>query len=127
MTLAQTPGADMGMGSREQGARWRVIALTMVLCSGGCASYQYAKNVKMISFDGDVTKGKGVGPVRGESCQAFVLGYAISDAPTLDAAVANAKAKQDLRYMNNVSTDNSGFNALVYREYCLVAKGTGFK
>jgi len=104
-------------------------ALVVVPClaSTGCASYQYAKNVSLLSFDGNVTSGSGVGPVRGESCQMRVLGYPIGEPPTLDGAVANAREQHQLRYMNNVSTDNTGFNAFVVTQNCIVVKGTGYQ
>jgi hypothetical protein len=93
----------------------------------GCASYPYAKNVKMVSFDGDLSAGHAVGPVRGESCQQMVMGYPIGEPATLDKAVADARQKNGLRYMSDVSTENTGFNAVVYEKRCLVAKGTGYQ
>jgi hypothetical protein len=82
----------------------------------------------MVSFDDNVAHGHSVGPVRGEDCQSFVLGYAIGEPPTLDKAFADARKENgQLRYLNNVSTDASGFNALVYRQRCMVVKGTGYK
>jgi hypothetical protein len=86
-----------------------------------------AKNVKFVSFDGNLAPGKGVGPVRGESCQGRVLGWAIGEAPTLDKAVADAQQTSKLRYMTNMATDWSGFDAYVYTKSCLVVKGTGFQ
>ena len=103
------------------------LLLAALAVVGGCTSYQYAKNVKFISFDGEVARGKGMGPVRGESCQSRVMGYSVNEAPTLDKAVANTMAKNKLRYISNVSTENSGFSAVVYARNCLVVKGTGFQ
>jgi hypothetical protein len=103
------------------------LLLAAIAVVGGCTSYQYAKNVKFISFDGEVARGKGMGPVRGESCQSRVMGYSVNEAPTLDKAVANAMSKHNLRYINNVSTENTGFSAVVYARNCLVVKGTGFQ
>jgi len=107
----------------------RKIAIPLaVLCLvSGCSTYQYAKNVKLISFDNNAAAGKGVGPVRGENCQAFVMGYAISDAPTLDQAVADARSKNKVRYLNNVATENTGFNAVVFAKRCIVVRGTGYE
>ncbi|HKY34620.1 MAG TPA: hypothetical protein VJN18_01665 [Polyangiaceae bacterium] len=93
----------------------------------GCTSYQYAKNVKMVSLDGNVTEGRSVGPVRGESCQAMVMGYPISEQASLDKAVANAREKSQLRYINNVSTEDGGFDAYFYARRCLIVKGTGYQ
>ena len=103
------------------------IAALACFATMGCASYQYAKNVKMMSYDGNVTPGVGVGPVRGESCQSWVMGYPISEPATLDKAMAAAREKNQLRYLNNVSTENGGFDAYFFRKYCLIAKGTGYK
>lgn len=113
--------------SWNRATRPLLAALASIALLAGCSSYQYAKNVKMVSFDGDATRGTGAGPVRGKSCQASIFGYPISDAPTLDDAVHDAMTKGSLRYMNNVSTDTSGFNAVVYARRCIVVKGTGFK
>lgn len=102
--------------------------LALFLATGGCASYQYAKDVKLVSFDDDVSTGHAVGPVRGEDCQTFILGYAIGDRPTLDKAFADARKENgQLRYLNNVSTENTGFNAGVYGKQCVAVKGTGYR
>jgi hypothetical protein len=103
------------------------LACVAGLGASACTTYQYAKDVKMVSFDDDVTQGHAVGPVRGEDCQSFVLGYPIGENPTLDKAFADARKENQLRYMDNVSTDHSGFNAVVYAKRCMVVKGTGYK
>lgn len=113
------------------------------LCS--CASYNYAHKVKTIAFDDDVSKGKAVGPVRGEDCTWTVLGQQMGGQPTIDKAFINAKeqsgsvgaagfaalATQDqtkhIRYINNVTTANEGFNAFVVGKQCLVVTGIGYK
>jgi hypothetical protein len=97
------------------------------LASTGCTTFQYAKNVKMVSFEDNVSTGTSTGPVRGEDCQAFVMGYPIGERPTLDKAFADARKQNNLRYMNNVSTENTGFNAVVYGKRCMAVKGTGYK
>ncbi len=108
--------------------RTAVLAIMVCLAPEGCASYQVAKNVKMISFDDNVSQGQATGPVRGEDCQAFVLGYPIGERPTLDKAFADArKSNGQLRYMNNVSTENTGFDAVVYAKRCIAVAGTGYK
>lgn len=104
----------------------RAAALVGVMATG-CATYPYAKNVKMVSFDGNVASGQAVGPVRGESCQASVMGYPIGEPATLDKAMANAREKHQLRYMNNVATEDGGFNAYFYAKTCLIVKGTGYQ
>jgi hypothetical protein len=97
------------------------------LATGGCTTYQYAKGVKLVSFDDDITVGHSVGPVRAEDCQEIVLGYPLGERPTLDKAFAKARGGNDLRYIDNVSTENTGFNAGVYRKRCIAVKGTGYK
>jgi hypothetical protein len=105
-----------------------VLLIVMCFAAEGCASYQVAKNVKMISFDDNVTQGHSSGPVRGEDCQSFVLGYPLGEKPTLDRAFADArKSNGDLRYLNNVSTENTGFDAVVYAKHCIAIAGTGYK
>jgi hypothetical protein len=106
---------------------WCAFAALLPLV-GGCATYQYAKSVKLVSFDDSVATGQAVGPVRGEDCQSYVMGYPIGERPTLDKAFANAKkVNGSLRYMNNVSTENTGFNAYFYGKTCVAVKGTGYK
>lgn len=105
-----------------------VLGIVVCLTANGCASYQVAKNVKMISFEDNVTQGQSTGPVRGEDCQAFVLGVPIGERPTLDKAFTDArKTNGNLRYMNNVSTENTGFDAVVYAKRCIAIAGTGYK
>ena len=107
---------------------WAIFGIVTCLAAEGCASYQMAKSVKMVSFDDNVTQGHSSGPVRGEDCQAFVLGYPIGEKPTLDRAFADArKSNGELRYMNNVSTENTGFDAVVYAKRCIAIAGTGYK
>lgn len=103
------------------------LACVAGLGASACTTYQYAKDVKMVSFDDNVTQGHSVGPVRGEDCQRFVLGYPIDENPTLDQAFADARKESQIRYMNNVSTDYAGFDAVVYGKRCLVVKGTGYR
>jgi hypothetical protein len=109
-------------------AAWAAAVCLASLGSSACTTYQYAKDVKMVSFDDNVGTGHAVGPVRGEDCQSFVLGYPIGEHPTLDKAFADARKENgQLRYMNNVSTENSGFNAVVYGQRCVVVKGAGYR
>src|ERR1700728_2443927 len=108
--------------------RLHIAAAIVCLATGGCTTYPYAKDVKMVSFDNDVTEGHGVGPIRGESCQELILGIPINEAPSLDAAFADTRQDAGrLRYLNNVSTDATGFDAVVYAKRCLVVKATGYK
>lgn len=108
----------------------RRICITTLLLFGllpGCTQYPYAKNVKMLSYEDNVMVGKAVGPVRGESCQAQVMGRPIGEPATLDKAMAAARTDNKIRYLNNISTESTGFNAGVYARTCLAVKGTGYE
>ena len=105
-----------------------LIATLLLLClQPGCTRYQYAKNVKMLSYEDNVMLGKSIGPIRGESCQAQVMGNPISEPATLDKAMTAARAEHKIRYVNNVSTETTGFDAFFYARSCLVVKGTGYE
>jgi len=116
------------------------IALTM----GGCASYQHAQNVKMISFSDDLSKGQSAGQIEGEDCTWQIFGYQLGDEPTISKAFMNTQNQADMlgsaglkvgksnqqkaiRYMNNVSTENGGFDAKIIGKKCLIVKGAGYK
>ena len=103
------------------------LVLLLSQMTAGCASYQYAKNVKMVAFEDNVRAGKSVGPVRGESCQSHAMGIPIGDPVSLDRAMTRAREKHQLRYMNNVSTETRGFDAYFYGKSCLEVKGTGYQ
>jgi len=107
----------------------RVCITTLVLFGllPGCTQYQYAKNVKMMSYEDNVTVGKSVGPIRGESCQTRVMGYPTSEPATLDKAMSVAREQHKVRYMNNVSSETTGFDAVFYAKTCLAVKGTGYE
>jgi hypothetical protein len=105
---------------------WALVAFAAL--GSGCTTYQYAKNVKMVAFEDDVSTGHAVGPVRGEDCQSHVLFIPVGPRPTLDRAFADARKENgELRYMNNVATEASGFDAIVYSRRCLAVKGTGYQ
>jgi hypothetical protein len=106
----------------------RALFAALLLClQPGCTKYQYAKNVKMRSYEDDVMVGKSVGPIQGESCQGMVMGYPINEPATLDKAMAAAREEHKVRYLNNVSSEVTGFNAFFYGKTCLVVKGTGYE
>ena len=119
-------------------------AVFFSLFSTGCATYQYAHNVKLMSFDDNLEKGQSVGPIRGEDCTWTVLGYQLGGLPTLDRAFINARNQagamesagltktetnkaSGLRYVQNVSTSRDGFDAVIVGKNCLVVKGTGYR
>lgn len=109
----------------------------------GCASYNYAQNVKMVAFSDDVTKGKSVGQVEGQDCTWTLLGYKLGGEPTISKAFSNTHKQADfmqsagmssthentntVRYVNNVTSSRTGFNAYVVGKDCLVVKGIGYK
>jgi hypothetical protein len=70
--------------------RVHIIALLLAFLTG-CTQYQYAKNVKLLSYEDNITVGKSVGPIRGEHCQKRVMGYPIGEPATLDKAMASAR------------------------------------
>lgn len=121
-----------------------ILTLGVVVLSS-CASYNYAHKVKTISFDDNITKGKAVGPIRGEDCTWTVFGQQLGGAPTIDKAFINAKSQagaltsagfssldktdntKQIRYINNATTSNEGFNAYVFGKQCLVVTGVGYR
>lgn len=121
-----------------------LILATLTAGLAGCATYNYAENVKNISFDDNPTKGVSTGNIRGEDCTWSVLGYQMGGLPTLDRAFINAKNQagglesagltsdgkgrgEKLRYVNNVHTSNEGFNAVIVGKTCIVVTGIGYR
>ena len=120
------------------------LTLGLIFMSS-CATYNYAHKVKTISFDDNLAKGKSIGPIRGEDCTWTVLGHQLGGAPTIDKAFINAKnqtgsltsagfgvlekqdATREIRYINNATTANEGFNAVFFGKQCLVVTGVGYR
>jgi hypothetical protein len=125
--------------------RLSVLALTSAMVEGlsGCATYNYAENLKMVGFDDNPQKGQSVGNIRGEDCTWKILGYQMGGAPTVDRAFINARnqitglaaagltskdqSAPSLRYINNVNTANDGFNAGIVAKQCIVVTGVGYR
>jgi hypothetical protein len=122
----------------------RACLAVIALLGSGCATYNYAQNVKTIAFTDDLTKGKSVGNIRGEDCTWKVLGYQLGGLPTVDRAFkhaqngtdgssftgsmkSNQKASENLRYINNVNTKNEGFDAVLFGKNCIAVTGIGYK
>ncbi|MFZ4714585.1 MAG: hypothetical protein ACOYL6_12760 [Bacteriovoracaceae bacterium] len=118
--------------------------LVMAMLATGCATYHHADNMKLVSFSDNATKGESVGNIRGEDCTWSFFGYKMGGDPTLDKAFINAKNQAGalesagfttsndkhsnaIRYINNVSTENDGFNAGVVAKQCLIVKGVGYR
>lgn len=104
-----------------------LIMLGVSLAAAGCATYPYADNVKLISFSDNVEKGSSIGNVEGQDCQWIILGYQVKEAPRVDRAISDARKQNNLRYMNNVTTKNSGFNAGVVAKNCIDVTGVGYR
>ena len=120
------------------------MLLAGALLLSGCATYNYAANVKMISFDDNVEKGKSVGQIHGEDCTWKILGVQLGGLPTVDRAFTNARTGADtmesagfsssgkknsdgLRYVNNVTSKTDGFDAGVVAKNCIIVTGVGYK
>jgi hypothetical protein len=116
----------------------------LTLMATGCATYNYASKVTMVAFSDDLKKGSSVGNIRGEDCTWNILGYQLGGLPTVDRAFSNAqnqtdgsslvgslshnqKSESHLRYVNNVNTQNDGFNAVIFGKQCIVVTGVGYK
>lgn len=116
----------------------------VALAASGCATYNHAEQVKMVSFTDDLRKGTSVGNIRGEDCTWTVLTYQLGGPPTIDKAFLASKNQtasgglvsdtigkknsgESLRYVNNVHTSNEGFNAGIVAKQCIVVSGLGFK
>ena len=121
-----------------------LLVASLTLASAGCATYNYAQNVKTIGFTDDLTKGKSVGNIRGEDCTWHIAGYQLGGAPTVDRAFTHARNQtdgssfsgsmtssksngNDLRYINNVNTQNDGFDAVLFGKRCIVVTGVGYR
>jgi hypothetical protein len=103
-----------------------ILIILSLMLLGGCASYEYANQVKMVSFDDNVEKGQSAGPIRGEDCTWTIMGYKLGSDPTLDRAFISTK-NQGVRYVNNVGTKKDGFNAGIVAKQCLIVTGVGYK
>ena len=107
----------------------RLVLVAIIFTS--CQTAQQAREIRLLGFSEDVSKGKSVGPMEGDDCIWQILGYRFGGFPTLQKAVMNARkgktssigdsfggdgqgsSKSDVRYFNNVTVSNDGFNAVV--------------
>lgn len=106
------------------------LAFTMSFLLTGCQTYKFAYQLKMASFDDNLSPGQSVGNIRGESCQSAIMGIPTGPEPSLDLAlekVQKAIKGQRLRYVNDLSTTTSGFDAIFYSKFCIIVKGIGYK
>ncbi len=115
--------------------------LSFVFVLTSCATYQYASNVKLIAFSDDLKKGKSIGNIKGEDCTWQIFGGKLGGEPTIKQAFINtknqantlesagfkkSKAEETLRYVNNVTTQNEGFDIGLIGKECLVVTGVGY-
>ena len=120
------------------------FTIVAVLLITGCQTAQQAREIQLLSFSEDVSKGKSVGPMEGDDCIWQILGYQIGGYPTLQKAIINARkgkgstigdhfggeatgsSKSDVRYFNNVTVTHGGFNAYVVGKSCITITATGY-
>ena len=124
--------------------KWVMVGIIGLILQS-CASYKYAQKVKMIAFDDNLKNGKAVGSIKGKDCTWSVLSYNLGGPPTVDKAFSNAiehadeiksagfeilsqnkNQKPKIRYVNNASTENSGFNAGLFGKSCIEVMGSGY-
>lgn len=121
----------------------KMIALLTIAGITACQTARPAKEIQLIGFEEDVSKGKSLGPIEGSDCVFMIFGYWLGGAPTLSRAVMNArKGKhssiadaaggtealgEGARYMNNVSVSYGGFNAGIVGKSCINISATGYK
>ena len=119
-------------------------ALIGTLFLSSCQSYHYANKVKLMSFSENMSKGEPVGVVSGKDCAWNILGVQLGY-PTLNRAFLAAQSghntesivssfedreaisKMAYRYLNDVRTDNEGFDAVVVAKNCITVKGKAYK
>jgi len=122
----------------------KVLLTLCALSLSACATYNTAEKVKLVSFDDTPTRGKSIGNIRGEDCTWRFMGYQLGGLPTVDRAFSNARRgisggaaaagfsdkaddSMSIRYVNNVSTKNEGFDAVVVGKSCIVVTGVGYR
>ena len=109
----------------------------------GCASYTTVRELKLVGFEEDVGKGKSLGQIEGGDCVFHIFGYWLGGQPTLSRAFTNAQHQRttsladagggdnpkgdSVRYMNNITVKDDGFNAMVFGKKCIMVSGTAFK
>lgn len=116
----------------------------MTIATAGCATYNHAQNVKTIAFSDNLEKGQAVGNVRGDDCTWRILGYQLGGLPTVDRAFEHVRnqtdgsslsgsvnnsqaARGNIRYLNNVTSKNTGFDAVVVGKTCITVTGVGYR
>ncbi len=118
----------------------KLLALVGFLTS--CATYNTVRELRLVGFEENVKKGKSLGQVEGGDCIYHVFGYWLGGQPTISRAFSNAQKQYtstiadsgggksgagSVRYMNNVTVKNDGFNAVLFGKSCIMVSGMGYK
>lgn len=114
-----------------------------VLGLASCQTTQQAREIKLLGFDENVSKGENAGPIEGSDCTYQLFGYWMNGQPTLQRAVINARGGKnasladsfggsnkvggDIRYFNNAVVTLDGFNVAGFGKQCIIITATGFK
>jgi hypothetical protein len=109
----------------------------------GCASDRLVHEIKLLSFEADVGKGKSMGEVSGEICSIHIFGLWLGTKPDLASSLLQVRnnlmpnvdqtsgsaASADtnhLRYLNNIALTESGTELFLFGRKCLRLTGLGF-
>ena len=118
------------------------LAFICILFMTGCVTHRDIKEIKTISFDENVSKGKSTGQFEADDCVFHVMGVRLGGQPDVSRAIANSRtmkqskvteivsdrdAGKPIRYANNVSVTRGGFNAYVFGKDCIVVKGVAYR
>ena len=109
----------------------------------GCASDPLIHEIRLLSFETNVGKGKSLGEVRGEVCGNQFLGLWLGHKPDIQGALehlrnsvvpkveqtsgsAAVSATNHIRYLNNITVTETGADVLGFGRKCLQITGLGF-
>ncbi len=119
------------------------IITLCALFASGCTTYRDVKEIKMLGFSDDVSKGQSVGQFESDDCVYHVMGYSLGTNPNVSRAIANARTRKKsnvvdvihqenansgkpIRYATNIEASNGGFDAVVFGKRCVVVRGVGY-
>ena len=119
------------------------IALSLFFL-GACQTPNFAQNIKFVSFNDSLIKGKSIGNVHGEDCTWMVLGYSTKGYPTLSNAMINLRTgagslktqlglsySEDrkgggLAYVTKLQSFFSAIPLIFVNKYCIEVTGVGY-
>ncbi|HAZ14154.1 MAG: hypothetical protein A2X86_02690 [Bdellovibrionales bacterium GWA2_49_15] len=107
----------------------KFLLMAIIVFLQSCASYQYAQQIKMVSFDNNFLQGTSMGPIEGQDCSWAIFGLQLGELPTVQRAFQSTRNRGDgkqLRYLNNVNSVMAGFNAGVLSKQCITVIGIGY-